>query len=132
MAGMEGKAGGLRNEPNVVPMIDVLLVLLIIFMIIVPIKSTGLDASIPQDPGDQAPAPEPTTVVARVNEDRSLEINTQPVEWADLDRRLKEIYARRPNGVLFVGAAANTDYEYVARVIDSARGAGIYRVALLR
>jgi biopolymer transport protein ExbD len=47
MAGMEGKGGGLRNEPNVVPMIDVLLVLLIIFMITIPMSRVAIDLQLP-------------------------------------------------------------------------------------
>ena len=55
MAGMEGSAGGLRNEPNVVPMIDVLLVLLIIFMITIPMSRVAIDLQLP----DPKPAEEP-------------------------------------------------------------------------
>jgi biopolymer transport protein TolR len=89
-------------------MIDVLLVLLIIFMVIIPQKSTGLDANVPQPPSDSKnPAP-PGEIVVAVRADRSLDINTEPVTWDTLADRLQQILAR-----------------------DEARGAGINRIGLL-
>ena len=61
MAGMEGKAGGLRNEPNVVPMIDVLLVLLIIFMITIPMSRVAIDLQLPDPKPPEEKQPDLTT-----------------------------------------------------------------------
>lgn len=112
-------------------MIDVLLVLLIIFMVILPEHSTGLDASVPQPPVDSKnPAP-PHEIVVSVHKDRSLDINTQPVTWANLSDRLKEGLARRPDGVFYIAAAPSLDYEDIAKVLDEARGVGINHVGIM-
>ena len=119
---------GRQGEINVTPMIDVLLVLIIIFMLIGPEKSTGLNAQLPQPANGRSEGRE---IVVSVGEDRSVKINAQPVAWEDLEQRLREIFTMRPDGVLFVAGARQAEFEDVARVLDVARGAGIGRVALM-
>lgn len=115
-----GKAG-ISAEMNVVPLIDILLVLLVIFMII-PSHQSGLQAEIPQ-PAVTAPvAPDPATVVVQIEGDGSLEINQEPVTWDDLSNRLEEIYKARAVKVAFISGAAGLEFSVVARVIDTMRG----------
>ncbi len=111
---------------NVTPMIDVLLVLIIIFMIIQPATTTtGLDTSLPHVPTTKGDSPR--TVVVRIFASASgrplLLINQEPVEPEALRARLIEIYKTRAERVLFVKADRNIDFEEVASVIDTARGA---------
>jgi biopolymer transport protein ExbD len=123
---------GNKAEINVTPMIDVLLVLLIIMMVILPQKSNGLDASVPQPPVDSdQPPPPPREIVVSVHKDRTLDINTESVTWPGLADRLKQILARRPDGIVYVAGAPSLEFQDVARVLDEAREAGINRVALM-
>ena len=91
-----GSNRGIVAEMNVVPLIDVLLVLLVIFMII-PHHQTGLRAELPQPaPQDSAPPKiEPDIIVVQVLDGGSLKINQQPVTWDSFPSRLDEIFSRR-------------------------------------
>src|SRR5713226_3593885 len=113
---------------NVTPMIDILLVLLITFMLL-PTNTTGLKSDIPQLPNDnQNPLPNPQHVVVSIQTDRSIQINSQPVLLADLQERLRSLFAVRLDGVLFVDGARELEFVDVATVIDIARGAGVDRI----
>ncbi len=116
---------------NVTPMIDVLLVLLITFMLL-PNRSKGLPAEAPEPaPENQPSIANPLDVVLRIQKDRSIAIDSQPVVFAELAARLRSVFAVRPGGVLFVDGAPELEYSDVATVIDVARGAGVFRIGLI-
>ncbi len=120
-----------RPSINVTPLIDVLLVLLIIFLIITPTEPVGLNARLPQESSDSAPRPPSNDVVIQTRKDRSVWINQQPVADGELDARLRAVAAMRPNGVVFLHGAKGLEFGDVARVMDAARGAGLFQVALV-
>ncbi len=92
-----GKGGGLNNEPNVVPMIDVLLVLLIIFMVMQPMSRKAIDLQLPDPTPSVAPANAVSNqIVLEVLPGDQYAINKEPVTKDGLLARLKSIYDPRP------------------------------------
>lgn len=119
-----GGKGGAFAEMNVVPLIDILLVLLVIFMII-PHHQTGLSAQVPQQAAEQRPAVEPEVIVVQVLADGSLRVNQEPVTWEKLPARLQEIYKDRVRRVAFIRGDAPVEFQVVARVLDIMNRLGI-------
>lgn len=119
-----------KAEMNVTPLIDVLLVLIIIFLVVQPQLSHGLKASAPES-SNQTPSAPRDDVVVTVLGDRTVRLNQDLVALEDLDSRLKDVFKNAPNHVIFMRAEKDLDFQYVAEVIDIAKGAGLERVALM-
>jgi biopolymer transport protein TolR len=116
---------------NVTPLIDILLVLFVAFMLL-PSPTKGLKSEVPQPSSDNQPAiPNPLNLVLRIQKDRSMDINSQPVVLAELHQRLRTLFAVRPDGVLFLDGSAELEFQDVATVIDIAHGAGIERIGVM-
>jgi biopolymer transport protein TolR len=122
-----GSDKGLTNEPNVTPMIDVLLVLLIIFMMIIPMSRKALDVQLP-DPTPQKDQPKNVKadqIVLEVKAGPAFEVNKEPITKERLAARLKEIYDPRPEKIMFVKGDPDVIYQDVIFAMDVARGAGV-------
>ncbi|MEQ1923092.1 MAG: biopolymer transporter ExbD [Pyrinomonadaceae bacterium] len=146
------------NKPNinVTPLIDVLLVLLIIFMVVSPLKPRAFKTKVPSDSKNITNVPDnPYTLIVTVNPDSTLSLNRQAAgtttESAALVTLLKDTFtARIANGnisesfgddperpmsdrierTVFIKAPKTISYGSVARVVDAAKLAGAYPISL--
>ena len=122
------------SEPNIVPLIDVLLVLIIIFMVITPTVPQGLDARIPQPapPTEHSDTDAPlAAIVVQVTSTGNLLINRDKISWDALGPRLEDIFKQRAEKAAFVTGDDAVQFADVARAIDIMRGAGIDNVGLI-
>jgi biopolymer transport protein ExbD len=128
-----GGSGGPKADINMTPMIDVLLVLIIIFMVITPLTPKGLEALVPQPPPpNQKPsASDQRTVVIVVDQNHNYSINNEPSTEDKLGDRLTEIFKTRAERVVFVKGDPGLEFQWVAKAIDIAHGAGIDKVGLM-
>jgi len=127
-----GGSKGSISEPNIVPLIDVLLVLIIIFMVITPIMPQGLEARLPQPSSKTEKDTDPAgPIVVQVTSANNVLINQESVSWNDLGSRLEDIFKRRAEKVAFVKGDDAVEFVQVARAVDIMRGAGIDNVGLI-
>jgi biopolymer transport protein TolR len=125
--------GGTMAEMNVVPLNDILLVLLIIFMVITPLTPKGLDTLVPQpNPNQQQNQDlENKTVVVQVLKDGKVKINNEDATWDGLGPRIEQIFKDRAEKIAFVKGDNDVLFADVARAIDVMRGSGIDKVGLI-
>jgi biopolymer transport protein ExbD len=122
-----------RAAINITPMIDILLVLLILFMILTPLAPKGLKALVPAEETAPPPVKVPVAgpVVVTVLATGSLELNQEPIEAAALAARLARIFRLTGDRPIFVRGHRDLEFRAVAQVIDTIRGAGFERIALM-
>ncbi len=119
------------NEINMVPFIDVMLVLLIIFMVTAPLITPSM-IDLPSM-GKAAKQPDQVIQVI-VNKDESLQLKTpeqsRPVMLADLPGAVKALQNGQANSAVVISADRNVKYELVVKVMDTLQRAGTQRVGL--
>jgi len=128
-----GSSSGALSSPNVVPLIDILLVLIIIFMVITPLTPKGLDTLVPQPSPNQQQNQEleNKTVVVQIMKDGKIKINNEDTTWDGLGPRIEQVFKDRAEKVAFVKGDNDVLFMQVARAIDIMHGAGIDKVGLI-
>src|SRR5437016_10157335 len=113
-------------EINIIPLVDVVLVLLLIFMLTAPMMYRGIDVNLPKA------ATKPTAVEERmiltVTKDRTLFLNDKPVSLTTLETQLRDTFRGRTDRTLYLKADAGLAYGAVVETMDRVRRAGIERL----
>lgn len=145
-----GSSEGASPHINVTPLIDVLLVLLIIFMVITPLKPSRFEAKVPAEPKpdqQQNVKPNPLTLVVGINKDtKAVTLNNEPYgdvsDTEKLTNKLREVFKERENQgafregtnevekTLFIKSPKSVRYGDVVKVIDGVKTAGAEPVGL--
>jgi len=132
MAMSTGGGSAVKAEPNVTPMIDVMLVLLIIFMIVIPTISAGFNATPPQGVNLKPHPEEDQDQVLGIDAVGQYYLNKQAIKNETLAEKLKAIYdVRTIDKILYVKAHKDIEYEKVIDALDIAAAAGVRVTGLI-
>jgi biopolymer transport protein TolR len=123
------RIGSTLAEINIIPLVDVVLVLLLIFMLTAPMMYRGIDVNLPRA------AAKPTAVEERmvltVTKDHGLYLNDRAVPAAALESQLTEAFRGRTDKTLYLKADAGLSYGAVIETMDRVRRAGIERLGMV-
>ena len=127
-----GGGSSVKAEPNVTPLVDVMLVLLIIFMVIIPTLTSGLNATPPQGVNLKKHPEEDGDQLLGIDRKGQYYLNRQPIRNETLQENLKRIFdARTEDKILYVRADKNLEYSKVQDAVDIAAKAGVRVTGLI-
>jgi biopolymer transport protein ExbD len=120
-------------EINVVPLVDVMLVLLIIFMVAAPMMTQGMQVNLPQAKRSTPIAAQPVyvTVPANFVTERRVQLGDEIIGVDALAERVRQTMMGRDDKSLFVRADGTVDYQELVYVVDRLKEAGIEKVGLI-
>ena len=121
------------SEPNVVPMADVMLVLLIIFMVITPMLQKDVSVTMvpTNNPREMPDADKEDAVVVAVTRDGNVFLGAEQTAIDDLSTKVQELVATRVDKTVYIKSDARAKYERVVAAIDEVRSAGVDQLGLL-
>jgi len=123
------RIGPTLSEINIIPLVDVILVLLLIFMLTAPLMHRGIDVSLPKS------AAKPTAVEERMvltlTKEQTVYLNEKPVALSALDARLREMLASRTDKTLYLKADQGLTYGFVVETMDRVRRAGVEKLGMV-
>ncbi|HET8882569.1 MAG TPA: ExbD/TolR family protein [Solimonas sp.] len=125
-----GRKRRMNADINVVPYIDVMLVLLIIFMITAPLMTQGVDVDLPDAQAESLTVPEdPPTL--QILADGSYKLNGEVVDEAALAAKVQELLAAKPDQMVLVNGDAKVPYQFVAQGMAILHGAGANKIGFV-
>ena len=127
------KAGDTMSDPNVIPMADIMLVLLIIMMVITPMlqKGVSVDMARVNSPVDMPDADKDDAILLSVTRDGTVYLRTTKIDLSQVTEKVKDEVKDRLNKVVFIKSDARTKYGDVVTVVDDVRAAGVEQLGLL-
>ena len=126
-------AGSQMSSPNVIPMADIMLVLLIIFMVVTPMlqKGVSVDMASVNDPRDMQDADKDDAIIVAVTRDGTLYLGNTKIVKEEITGQIKDRIANKLDKTVYVKSDARAKYGDVVAVVDEIRSAGVDSLGLL-
>ena len=127
------QAGEVMAAPNIIPMADIMLVLLIIFMVVTPMiqKGASVDRPTVDNPRDMQDADKEDALVFAIQRDGSIFLGSEKIDRSRVTTTLKEKLANRQDKTVFINSDKRAKYGDVVAAVDEIRAAGVDQLGLL-
>jgi len=127
------KAGDVMSSPNVIPMADIMLVLLIIFMVVTPMlqKGVSVDLARVNNPTDMPNADKEDAIIVAITRSGDIFLGTQKTPRDQLTSLIRDKLTGRLDKTVFVKSDGRAKYGDVVAVVDEVRAAGVDQLGLL-
>src|SRR5215475_6328065 len=123
------RIGGTLAEINIIPLVDVTLVLLLIFMLTAPLMYRGIDVNLPKTAG------KPTVTEERMEltltKEQQIYLNGKPLALAALEQTLRDTFKNRNDKTLYLKADQALQYGFVVETMDKVRKSGIEKLGMV-
>ena len=123
------RIGGTMSEINIIPLVDVILVLLLIFMLTAPLMYRGIDVNLPKSSGKPSAVEE--RVVLTVTKEQTIYINDKPVALGAVEQALRDLFKNRQDKTLYLRADQALQYGLVVETMDRVRRAGVEKLGMV-
>ena len=123
------RIGATLAEINIIPLVDVTLVLLLIFMLTAPLMYRGIDVNLPKTSGKPTVVEE--RMVLTVTKDHTVYLNDKPVSLAALEQNLRDAFKNRQDKTLYLRADQALQYGLVVETMDRVRRAGVEKLGMV-
>jgi len=120
----------LNAEINIIPLVDIMLVLLIIFMVAAPMMNDMVDVTLPKAQAKSLGTDE-KNVTLSIKKDNKLFIGKTEIQFDDLSRKLTAIFENRSKKEVFLNADEDVKHGFIVQVMASIQRAGIFKIAFL-
>jgi len=120
----------LNSEINIIPLVDVMLVLLIIFMVAAPLMNDSMDVKLPQAKA-QASGMQETSVILSIQKNEALFLGKTAVNRNELALRLKQIFENREKKEIFIKADERVSHGFVIQMMAEVQRAGVLKISFL-
>ncbi len=131
--GYKPKAPPIMAAPNVIPMADIMLVLLIIFMVVTPMlqKGVSVDMAKADNARDMRDADKDDAIIIAVTRDGKLFLGSSQIQLSEITGKVKDLIANRLDKTVFVRSDSRAKYGDVVKAVDEVRSAGVDHLGLL-
>lgn len=130
MAFESGKNGedDLKAEINIIPLVDIMLVLLIIFMVAAPMMNNTIDVSLPKAKADASDASQ-ESVTLSVDKSEKVYLGRTEIKRSEVTAKLTQIFANRDKKEIFVAADEGVTHGFIIKLMADIRQAGVFRIS---
>jgi len=119
------------SEINVIPFVDVVLVLLLIFMLTAPMMYRGIDVDLPRGVKSAKPTEMEERMILTLTKNEEIYLNDEQIPLTGLEPKLDSIFKRRKDKTLYLKADRKLPYGFVIETMDLIRGAGIEKLGMV-